>query len=123
MRASYRHGKTLKPQSMKRTVTEKRAMTTRPARPGTILLAVVVVAMASASLMAFAVAQVAAQTLTNPNRPPKWSPPQGGAKSRATAQAKKSCKEFGAGFVNVPGTDACVKVGGFVTVEGGAGGR
>jgi Porin subfamily len=83
----------------------------------------VVLAVASALLMGFVAADAAAQTLTNPNPPPKWSAPQGGAKSRTTAQAKKSCKEFGAGFVNVPGTDACVKVGGFVTVEGGIGGR
>jgi hypothetical protein len=76
--------------------------------------------MASVLLMVLAVADAAAQTLTNPNAPPKWSAPQGGARSHTTAQTKKSCKEFGAGFVNVPGTDACVKIGGFVTVEGSA---
>jgi hypothetical protein len=31
----------------------------------------------------------------------------------------KSCSLFGAGFVNVPGT-ACIKIGGYVTVEGTA---
>jgi hypothetical protein len=30
----------------------------------------------------------------------------------------KSCSLYGAGFVNVPGTDACIKIGGYVTVEG-----
>lgn len=79
--------------------------------------------MASALLMDLVVEQAAAQTLTNPNPPSKWSAPHGTAKSHSTAQSKKSCKEFGAGFVNVPGTDTCVKIGGFVTVEGGARGR
>jgi hypothetical protein len=26
---------------------------------------------------------------------------------------------YGAGFVNVPGSDACIKIGGSVTIEGG----
>jgi hypothetical protein len=30
----------------------------------------------------------------------------------------KSCSAYGAGFVNVPGTDACIKMGGYVTTEG-----
>lgn len=79
--------------------------------------------MASALLMGVVVERAAAQTLTNPNPPSKWSGPHGTAKSHTTAQSKKSCKEFGAGFVGVAGTDACVKIGGFVTVEGGARGR
>jgi len=87
------------------------------------LLGAIVLTTAAALLMSLAAADAAAQTLTNPNPPPKWSSPQVGAKSRTTAQTKKSCKEFGAGFVNVPGTDACVKVGGWVTVEGGTRGR
>jgi hypothetical protein len=79
--------------------------------------------MASALLMDLVVEQAAAQTLTNPNPSPKWSAPHGAAKSHTTAQSKKSCKEFGAGFVAVAGTDTCVKIGGFVTVEGGSRGR
>ena len=59
-----------------------------------------------------------AQTLTDPNPLPKWTPPAS-AKAKPAAAAKR-CSAFGAGFVNVPGTDACVKVGGWVTVEGGA---
>jgi hypothetical protein len=96
----------------------RRIVVLNPALPGPIVLA-----MAPALLMGLAGANAAAQTLTNPNTPPKWSAPQSGAKSRTTVQTKKSCKEFGAGFVNVPGTDACMKVGGFVTVEGGSRGR
>ncbi len=101
---------------MKRTTVE-RTMATRPPRPGAVVLAT-----ASALLIGLAVS-AAAQTLTNPNAPPKWPAPQRGAKSLSTTQTKKSCKEFGAGFVNVPGTDACMKIGGFVTVEGGTRGR
>lgn len=100
------------PQSMKRTVALS------PTLPGPVVLAT-----ASVLLMSLAVANAAAQTLTNPNAPPRWSSPQSRAKPGTAAQTKKSCKEFGAGFVNVPGTDTCVKIGGFVTVEGGSRGR
>jgi hypothetical protein len=65
----------------------------------------------------------AAQTLSDPAPPAKWSPPAKAAKSKETAHAKsfaKACSAFGPGFVNVPGTDACVKIGGWVTVEGSA---
>jgi hypothetical protein len=60
-----------------------------------------------------------AQTLTDPNPPAKWSPPHAAAKSRPVSQ-QKPCATYGAGFVNVPGTDTCVKVGGWVTMEGSA---
>jgi Porin subfamily len=61
----------------------------------------------------------AAQTLTDPNPPAKWTPPA--SKKVQTAEPAKRCRAFGPGFVNVPGTDTCVKVGGWVTIEGGAG--
>jgi Porin subfamily len=70
--------------------------------------------------MTFLASGVVAQTLTDPNRPAKWSPPQAPAKSRPTAPVK-SCSAYGAGFINVPGTDTCIKIGGWVTVEGSAG--
>jgi hypothetical protein len=57
-----------------------------------------------------------AQTLTNPN-PPTPSRPPAAAKPDTSAHVK-SCSAYGAGFVNIPGTDACVKVGGSVTVGG-----
>jgi hypothetical protein len=108
---------------MKRTVAVKRAMAMRPARPGAVPLTAIAVATAAALLIGVAVEHAAAQTLTNPNPPAKWPAPQGTGKSHTTAQTKKSCKEFGAGFVNVAGTDTCVKIGGFVTIEGGSRGR
>ena len=59
-----------------------------------------------------------AQTLTDPTPPAKWTPPAS-AKARP-AEAVKRCSAYGPGFVNVPGTDACDKVGGWVTIEGGS---
>jgi hypothetical protein len=57
----------------------------------------------------------AAQTLTDPY--PKTAPPRPTAtKSRSTA---KACSQYGAGFMQVAGTNTCVKIGGYVTVEGG----
>ena len=83
---------------------------------------------AIAAMLVFAVpASVTAQTLTNPAPQAKWSPPSKAAKAPPAKAAKstraadaKACSGFGPGFVNVPGTDACVKIGGWVTVEGSA---
>jgi hypothetical protein len=70
---------------------------------------------ASTMLGVVFVSPAAAQTLTEPNPHTKVTSPH--AKSPPTARMK-SCSLYGAGFVNVPGTDACIKVGGYVTVEG-----
>jgi porin-like protein len=69
-------------------------------------------------LVALTVSGASAQTLSEPAPPAKWSPPSSAAKSKA--EHAKACSAFGPGFVNVPGTDACVKIGGWVTVEGSA---
>jgi len=55
-----------------------------------------------------------AQTLTDPSPAQAPSRPLT-AEPHASAKVK-SCNAYGAGFVNVPGTDACVKIGGSVTV-------
>jgi len=78
---------------------------------------------AGAAIAVLAAAPVSAsgafgQTMTNPN-------PQANAPQRPPARARPAvrtttCSAYGAGFVNVPGTDACVKIGGWVTVEGSA---
>ena len=60
---------------------------------------------------------VRAQTLTDPATHARI--PSSQAKSQPTVRTK-SCSAFGAGFVNIPGTDACIKIGGYVTVEGTA---
>lgn len=70
-------------------------------------------------LAAMASESVAAQTLTAPNPQPKSHPPPAAAKS-SSAERMKSCSAYGAGFVQIPGSDACVKIGGFVTIEGTA---
>jgi hypothetical protein len=73
--------------------------------------------MAAVAVAAAVIAPCAsAQTLTHPNAPAKASPPPS-KKSRATAR-EESCGAFGAGFVRIPGTEACVKIGGWVTMEG-----
>jgi Porin subfamily len=55
-----------------------------------------------------------AQTLTNPNPPTRASattaPPEN--------KEPKSCPTYGPGFVQVPGTNTCVKIGGSVQVQG-----
>ncbi len=78
-------------------------------------------AMAATIMLGIVLASGAiAQTLTDPNPPAKWSPPQAAAKSRPAAHVK-SCSAYGAGFINVLGTDTCVKIGGWVTVQGSTG--
>jgi hypothetical protein len=61
-----------------------------------------------------------AQTLTQPNpvAATKTSPPTNAAKPRHTGHVK-TCDAYGAGFRNIPGTDACIKIGGGVTVDVG----
>ena len=76
--------------------------------------------MAAVALLAIMASEsVAAQTLTAPNPQPKPFPPPAAGKS-PSAERMKSCSAYGAGFVQIPGSDACVKVGGFVTMEGTA---
>lgn len=82
---------------------------------GTIFGATIVV------LIAFsACSGASAQTLLEPN--PKLEPKAKVSEPPASAKPQsglriKSCSAFGAGFVQLPGTDTCVKVGGFVTME------
>ena len=80
---------------------------------------VVAVAIASAVVLN---SGAIAQTLVEPNSKPKLSQPSGLAKSQP-ALRRKSCSAFGAGFAQVPGTDTCVKIGGYVTIEGTGNGR
>ncbi len=77
------------------------------------------VATPAALILAFGIAtsSALAQTLTQPNPPVRWTPPRRAAKSPRSAHIK-SCDAFGAGFVAVPGSNACVKIGGWVSVDG-----
>jgi len=76
----------------------------------------VAAAMAAAVLSVVTLAVAAGQTLTEPNPQATWSLPHPAANA-APPRRLKSCSIYGAGFVNVPGTDACVKVGGYVGAE------
>jgi porin-like protein len=78
------------------------------------------IVLATAAALAVVVSPGFAQTLTQPNptAATKTSPPPVAAKSRQTGHVK-TCDAYGAGFRNIPGTDACLKIGGGVTVDVG----
>jgi Porin subfamily len=61
------------------------------------------------------VAGAYAQTLTNPD--PKSVPPSVTSEKSHAQEHAKACPAFGAGFVQLPGTDACVKIGASVTTD------
>lgn len=84
--------------------------------PARSMLHTVGLVVASIMLAVVFVSAALAQTLTEPNPQTKILSPH--AKSLPTARMK-SCSLYGAGLVNVPGTDACIKIGGYMTVEGG----
>jgi Porin subfamily len=77
------------------------------------------IAAAALLLIAASGASVVAQALTGPGQ--RTPSPQPGAAKSAPAAKLKSCGAFGAGFVNIPGTDACVKIGGSVDAAVSAG--
>jgi hypothetical protein len=60
-------------------------------------------------------ASLQAQTLINPN-PPARAPSMTAQPENKQA---KPCPAFGPGFVQIPGSDTCVKVGGAVQVQVG----
>jgi hypothetical protein len=61
---------------------------------------------------------VGAQTLVDPN--PKTNPPPPTVTTKSQpAKHVKNCSAYGAGFMVMPGTDMCIKIGGSVTVEAG----
>ncbi len=78
-----------------------------------------VAAAAVMMLTAVSATSAFAQTLTDPNPPAKWPQPHA-AKPPAVATTKP-CPAYGAGFVQVAGTGTCIKIGGWVSVEGSAG--
>jgi hypothetical protein len=76
------------------------------------------IVLATAAMLAGVASPGAAQTLTQPNPPTKTAPPAVTPKPRQTGRVK-ICDTYGAGFMAIPGTDACVKIGGGVTVDVG----
>jgi hypothetical protein len=74
-------------------------------------------------LAAAAVSGVAAQTSPSPTTEPKPLPrsfPPPAAAKTAPVKQMKSCSSYGDGFVNVPGTDTCVKAGGYMRIDAGS---
>jgi hypothetical protein len=58
-----------------------------------------------------------AQTLADPTPHPHTTTT---TTLQPQSNQRKPCPAFGPGFVQVPGTDTCVKVGGGMQVQGGA---
>ena len=90
-----------------------------------ILRALALIA-AAATLTSLASTRGLAQSVPSPTAKPKPQPDLFQTPSSAkTGPVKptKSCSTYGDGFVYVPGTDTCVKSGGYVRVDGGVGGR
>jgi hypothetical protein len=89
-----------------------------PERSRARAVAIVAVATMFVSLAAPSViAQSTAPALTAPKAQSKSSQP---ASARAAPAGRANpCSIYGEGFANVPGTDTCVKVGGYVRSDAG----
>jgi hypothetical protein len=83
-----------------------------------VVIVTIAVIVTTAVLDVVAASGVVAQTLTDPKPKTNASPPTVPTKSRPAAQVK-NCSAYGAGFMAMPGTDMCIKIGGSVTVEAG----
>jgi hypothetical protein len=88
--------------------------------PVRIILRVVAIVATAAGLPALiasvGLAQTPASPKTESKAQPKWSVP---AAKTAPVKRATSCSAYGEGFVNVPGTDTCIKLGGYVRSEAG----
>jgi len=92
-------------------------LTLKPASESHPILRAIAIA-AATTMLAFVVApSVVAQTITEPNTHIKSSPPPATAKSLPTGRAR-SCSMYGAGFVYVPATETCIKLGGYMRIDG-----
>jgi hypothetical protein len=86
----------------------------RSCRP--ILRAAVIVT-AIVALGARVSSGVVAQTITGPNAKTKLASPPVTAKSIPSATAR-TCSGYRAGFVYVPGSQTCIKIGGYIEMDG-----
>jgi hypothetical protein len=94
---------------------------TAPAPVFTVVstVAVMVAAMIVAAMVA---SDVVAQTPPSSTAAPKTLPRSFATPNVAkTAPMKqtKSCSSYGEGFINVPGTDTCIKAGGYMRTDAG----
>jgi len=74
---------------------------------------------ATTLLAVFAASRVGAQTITDPG--PKTKPSSPPVSAKLPTDSVKSCSIYGAGFVYVPATGACIKIGGYVETDGTTG--
>ena len=88
----------------------------RTARGMTGVVVRAAAAVAASAFGALIVTSALAQTLSDPNSAIKYPRPAH-TKPQPEKHAK-SCSAFGPGFIYVPGSDACIKIGGWVTIEG-----
>jgi hypothetical protein len=96
-----------------------------PVRISSVSMRAVVRGFAVAAIAILAVAAVGARAIaqTSPTKPARkldadlFATPE--AAKKDPAKPAKSCSIYGDGFVNVPGTDTCVKIGGSVRYETG----
>jgi hypothetical protein len=72
---------------------------------------------AAITLAAAMLSHASAQTLVSPYGSPKAQPSPPSAISKQRSRPMKSCTEYGEGFVYVPGTDTCVKFGGYLRTD------
>lgn len=85
-----------------------------------IPLAVVLAMFLAMAILVLTTGIGAAQTLTDPDfRAPV--PGRTATLPKPPSAHAHACSVFGAGLVRVPGTNACVKLGGFATTETGGG--
>jgi Porin subfamily len=77
----------------------------------------IVVIVTTGVLGIIAASGVGAQTLTDPHPKTNASPPTTATTKSRPAAHVKNCSAYGAGFMVMPGTDMCIKIGGSVTVE------
>jgi Porin subfamily len=77
--------------------------------------AIMAISMMAAVVMA---GGVAAQTLTVPKPKTGLMPAPPHSAESHDGERTNACSSFGPGFAQLPGTDACVKIGGTVTIEG-----
>ena len=80
-------------------------------RVGTVAV-MVAVTMLAAMVASTVVAQTPPSQIAAPKARPNST--TSSTVSKASPPIKKSCAVYGEGFVNVPGTDTCIKLGGYV---------
>ena len=91
--------------------------------PVAAVVRTVAIMVAATIIAAAATSGVVAQTPPSPTGTPK-APPRSFATPDVTKTAPvkqtRSCSSYGEGFVNVPGTDTCIKAGGYMRTDAGA---